>query len=492
MNAGGHAPSVGAGGSLGVRPLTLPKALALAWVAAVCAALAWLLWPSAPVAVAPSTPASATAPGAEHATLVTQGRLLATLGNCQHCHTERGQAPYSGGRAIATPFGVVYSSNLTPSAQGLAGWTADDFYRALHHGQSRDGRLLTPAFPFPNTTHITRTDSDALWAYLQSLPPSDRPTPPTALDWPYNTQAALKVWRALYFRPAPEAADAPPPVEEPAAPGTTDPAVQRGAYLAQGLAHCSACHAPRDALGGSRDPLALTGGLMPGQNAYAPSLLDPTEGGVQDWTPDQVVALLRTGRSATPTGLSTVTGPMAEVVLHSTQHWPEADLQALSAYLRQLHRSATPASPTAATAPTTSPATSPTHTSPSSVPAAQATLGARLYQDRCADCHGAQGEGRRLAASGTATPTDWAYPPLAGNRAVTLASPANLVQMVMNGGYAPATAGHPRPFGMPPFVLQLSDAELAAVLTHIRTQWGHQAAPVTELQVQALRGSPSR
>ena len=87
---------------------------------------------------------------------------------------------------------------------------------------------------------------------------------------------------------------------------------------------------------------------------------------------------------------------------------------------------------------------------------------------------------------------DWAYPPLAGNRAVTLAHPANLVQMVMNGGYAPATAGHPRPFGMPPFVLQLSDAELAAVLTHIRTQWGHQATPVTELQVQALRGSPAR
>jgi mono/diheme cytochrome c family protein len=461
MNAGDRTPSVGGG--------TLPKALALAWVVAVCAALAWLLWPSAPVAVAPTTP------GAEHATLVAQGRLLATLGNCQHCHTERGQAPYSGGRAIATPFGVVYSSNLTPSAQGLAGWTAADFYRALHHGQSRDGRWLTPAFPFPNTTHITRTDSDALWAYLQSLPPSDRPTPPTALDWPYNTQAALKVWRALYFRPAPETADPPPPVEEPTAPAATAQAVQRGAYLAQGLAHCSACHAPRDALGGSRDPLALTGGLMPGQNAYAPSLLNPTEGGVQDWTPEQVVALLRTGRSATPTGLSTVTGPMAEVVQHSTQHWPEADLQALAAYLRQLPRSATLASPTATNA-----------------PAAQATLGARLYRDRCADCHGAQGEGRRLAASGTATPTEWAYPPLAGNRAVTLTSPANLVQMVMNGGYAPATAGHPRPFGMPPFVLQLSDAELAAVLTHIRTQWGHQAAPVTELQVQALRGSPSR
>ncbi|GAB4090243.1 c-type cytochrome [Hydrogenophaga soli] len=485
---------LGSRGHPGKRPFTLPLVLALAWVGAVCAALGWLLWPSAPLPVAPSTPDSSAVPDAAHATRVDQGRLLATLGNCQHCHTERGQAPYSGGRAITTPFGVVYSSNLTPSAQGLAGWTAGDFWRALHHGQSRDGRWLTPAFPFPNTTHITRADSDALWAYLQSLPPSDHAVPPAALDWPYNTQAALKVWRALYFRPAPEAADAPPPVAASTAPTSSAPAsesapesaaqtVQRGAYLAQGLAHCSACHAPRNALGGSADPLALTGGLMPGQNAYAPSLHDPSEGGVQDWTPEQVVALLRTGRSATATGLSTVTGPMAEVVQHSTQHWPEADLQALAAYLRQLPRTTKPSTPSTATA---------VPASPPPVPAAQATLGARLYQDRCADCHGAQGEGRRLAANGSAPLTDWAYPPLAGNRAVTLASPANLVQMVMNGGYAPATAGHPRPFGMPPFVLQLSDAELAAVLTHIRTQWGHQAAPVTELQVQALRGSPAR
>ncbi|HEX5785485.1 MAG TPA: c-type cytochrome, partial [Burkholderiaceae bacterium] len=251
----------------GWRPLTLPKVLALAWVGAVCVALGWLLWPSAPLPVAPSTPAASAVPDAAHATRVDPGRLLATLGNCQHCHTERGQAPYAGGRAITTPFGVVYSSNLTPSAQGLAGWTAADFWRALHHGQSRNGRLLTPAFPFPNTTHITRADSDALWAYLQSLPPSDRAVPPAALDWPYNTQAALKVWRALYFRPAPEAADAPPPVAASTAPTSAAQTVQRGAYLAQGLAHCSACHAPRNALGGSADPLALTGGLMPGQNA---------------------------------------------------------------------------------------------------------------------------------------------------------------------------------------------------------------------------------
>ena len=112
--------------------------------------------------------------------------------------------------------------------------------------------------------------------------------------------------------------------------------------------------------------------------------------------------------------------------------------------------------------------------------------GEQLYDKRCAQCHGEQGEGRR------GTDGRLAYPPLAGNRAVTLASPANLVQIVLNGGFAPATPGHPRPFGMPPFVLDLSDGDVATVLTYIRTQWGNQAAPVSALDVQQLRGTSAR
>jgi mono/diheme cytochrome c family protein len=387
---------------------------------------------------------------------VARGRALAVLGNCQHCHTPRGQAAFSGGRAIPTPFGVVFSSNLTPSAQGLSGWSADDFWRALHHGQSRDGRWLYPAFPINNTTHIDRADSDALHAYLQSLPPSGRPTPPHELDWPYRTQAALKLWRLLYFKPAAHTTEQDP---DPTVLDPSDP-VRRGAYLVRGLAHCSACHAPRNALGGG-PLLALTGGNLPVLHAHAPSLHDPAEAGVQDWSQADVVALFRTGQA----GSARATGPMAEVVQHSTQHWPQADLEALAAYLRQLPRHDRPAAP--------------------ALPAVQtpADAGARLYRQHCADCHGSQGEGRRLA-DGT-----WAYTPLAGNRAVTLASPANLVQKVLDGGYPPATEGHPRPFGMPPFVLQLNDAEVAAVLTHIRTAWGNQAPAVSAWQVQALRGA---
>lgn len=425
--------------------MSTPRNRTMAWrglgvALLVLAAFAtWLLWPAAPRTVADSTPPQDT-------TTIERGRYLATLGNCQHCHTTRGGAPYAGGRAITTPFGTVYSSNLTPGAAGLGAWSAGDFWRALHHGQSRSGRLLSPVFPYTNTTHITRADSDALYAYLRSLPAVDTPAPAHALRWPYNTQAALKVWRTLYFTEGPAQAVAP----------TGNNELQRGAYLVRGLAHCSACHAPRNALGASGlDPV---GGLIPAQNWYAPALTDPREAGVQDWPLDDIVALLRTGRA----GTAVVTGPMAEVVQHSTQHWQERDLRAVALYLQQLPRSSTAALAAAA------------------VPA-PAGPGARLYEKHCADCHGGQGQGVRGQDG------HWAYPPLAGNRALALASPANLVQIVLNGGFAPATAGHPRPFGMPPHVLTLSDAEVAAVVSYVRAQWGQRAEPVSALDVQRLR-----
>ena len=421
---------------------------ALAALASLLAlAAAWLLWPARPVEVARPDP-----PATDAAT-VERGRYLATLGNCQTCHTARGGTPYAGGRAIPTPFGLVYSSNLTPGAGGLQGWTAADFWRALHHGQSRDGRWLTPAFPYNNTTHITRADSDALFAYLMSLPPVDGAPPDHALRWPYGTQAALKVWRALYFRPAEAASTATAPV------GVT---AERGAYLVRGLGHCSACHATRGTLGGSNDMLGLAGGLIPVQNWYAPSLNDPAEAGVQDWTVDEVVRLFRDGRARD----AAVHGPMAEVVLHNTQHWRDEDLRAMALHLQALPRQPAPAA--------------------SAEPTLLRADGAAVYRQYCAQCHGEQGEGMRGADGG------WAYPPLAGNRAVTLGNPANLVQMVLNGGFGVATRGHPQPFGMPPYVLELNDAQMAAVITHIRARWGNQAPPVSELDVRELRGSSLR
>ncbi|MEZ0308760.1 MAG: c-type cytochrome, partial [Ramlibacter sp.] len=189
---------------------------------------------------------------------VARGAYLAKAGNCMACHTERGGAPFAGGRAIDTPFGTVYSSNLTPHRdEGIGSWSPDHFWRALHNGRSRDGRLLYPAFPYPNYTLVTRTDSDAIYDYLRSLPPAARANTPNRLRWPYNTQAALAVWRALYFSPGTHEADLAQSAEW-----------NRGAYLVQGLGHCSACHSPRNALGANSDMMDLSGGLIPMQNWY--------------------------------------------------------------------------------------------------------------------------------------------------------------------------------------------------------------------------------
>lgn len=381
---------------------------------------------------------------------VARGAYLVRAGNCLACHTERGGGAFAGGRAIDTPFGTLYASNITPDQDtGIGGWSAGDFWRALHHGRARDGRLLYPAFPYPNYTRVTRADADAMFAYLRSIPARTRLNTAHQLRWPYNTQAALAVWRALYFSPGEHR-------DEPARSADWN----RGAYLVQGLGHCSACHGPRNALGASSDMMDLSGGVMPMKNWYAPALTSPAEAGVAHWPQGEVEKLLRTGVAQG----GTVLGPMAEVVLHSTQHLAPADLRAMAAFLKTLPQSPPPrAGAPAAT-----------------VTAGMAQRGAKLYVEQCARCHGEQGEG-----------VPGAYPPLAGSRAVQMPVTANLVQVVLNGGFPPATAGNPRPFGMPPYATVLGDADLAAVLSHIRGSWGNHAGPVSELAVSQQRRNAS-
>ena len=372
-----------------------------------------------------------------------RGAYLARVGNCAGCHTTRGGAAYAGGRGIDTPFGVVYSSNITPDpVAGIGQWSADHFWRALHHGRSRDGRLLYPAFPYTDYTRVTREDADALYAFLRSLPASPEMNRPHDLRFPYNTQVSLAVWRALFFSPGVYREDSSRSAEW-----------NRGAYLVGGLGHCQACHAPRNAMGATAQSLDLSGGLIPMQNWYAPSLRARAEAGVQDWRTDDVVRLLRDGRTQRGAAL----GPMAEVVFASTQHWSEPDLRAMAHFLQNL------------------PALNAPRRRTEPVPSDMRTLGARLYKAQCAECHGEQGEGNA------------AYLPLAGNRTVTMGSSANLVKIIVNGGFAPTTAGHPRPYGMPPFGPSLSNAEIAAVASFVRNAWGNDAGHVSELDVFRVR-----
>lgn len=416
------------------------RALALALGLLLLAAAARVAWefrdePLVPGPVRQADPA-----------LIARGEQLARAGNCIGCHTARGGVPYAGGAALLTPFGTIYSSNLTPEvSSGLGAWNAAEFWRAMHHGRSRDGRLLYPAFPYPNITRVTREDSDALFAFLRSLPPVSQPRHANALRFPYDTQLALAAWRAMFFRPARFEPD-------PARSASWN----RGAYLVQGLGHCNACHARRNALGATASAVDLSGGMIPMQNWYAPSLTGADEAGVADWDAADVVALLKTGISRRGSAI----GPMGEVVLTSTQHLPEAELRAMAEYLQSLPATKRPASDPA--------------------PAGGAALarGEKLYADHCARCHGDRGEG--------ALP---AYPPLAGNRAVTMDPPANLVRVALGGGFPPATAGNPRPYGMPPFATVLGDEDLAALLSYLRSAWGHRASALTATDINRYRGS---
>lgn len=398
----------------------------------------------------------ATPPSAAPASLA-RGAYLAAVGNCAGCHTARGGQRLAGGRAIPTPFGTAFSSNLTPDATGLAGWQADDFWRALHLGISRDGRLLVPAHPISNLTLVTRDDADALHAWLQAQPPAAAPRRAHELRWPLNSalgeQLAVAAWRALNFKPGSFQA-------EPA----RDAAWNRGAYLSQGLAHCSACHAGRDALGGDQGPGDFRGGLLAGLGWVAPSLHDPAEAGVQRWPDATLQRWLRDGHAQG----HTAQGPMAEVVLGSTAALSDTDLAAMSAYLRSLPENAV-ARPSAA------------------VPhLPRRERGASLYREHCAACHGAQGEGR---PDEDGTP---AYPALAGSRLVTQASAANLIRLIERGGFGPATPGHPRPYGMPPFAGVLSTDELAALASHLRQSFGHQAGDVDPVEVLRLRAAATQ
>jgi mono/diheme cytochrome c family protein len=383
--------------------------------------------------------------------LVARGEYLARAGDCIACHTAPDKPLFAGSRAMPTPFGTLYTSNITPNDEtGIGKWTADQFYGSLHAGRFPDGGLLYPAMPFGSYTKVTREDSDAIFAYLKTIKPAHQINRPHDLRFPYDNRSLILGWRTLFF-----------------SQGTfkPDPAKStewnRGAYLVGGLGHCGMCHTAINALGGSSESEAFQGGLIPMQNWYAPSLTSNKEAGLGDWSIQDISDLLRTGVSQR----GAVYGPMAEVVYNSLQYLNDEDTRAMAVYLKSLGQG------------------SPVDAAASNVPSAEGSLltslGKTVYDTKCASCHEAQGNG--------APP---AYPPLAGNQSIQMASAVNPIRMVLNGGFPPGTAGNPRPYGMPPFAQSLSDNEVAAVVTYIRTAWGNRGAPVTASEANALRAAP--
>jgi mono/diheme cytochrome c family protein len=381
---------------------------------------------------------------------LSQGEYLAHIGDCVACHTKHGGVPFAGGFAMPTPFGTLYSPNITPdAATGIGTWTADQFYQMLHTGRSRDGTLLYPAMPFPAYTHVTRTDADAIFEYLRSLKPTRQVNRENELRFPYSNRSLMFGWRVLYFK---EGTFAPSPAH------TAE--FNRGAYLVQGLGHCGSCHSTINALGGSSDDSAFAGGLIPLQNWYAPSLTSNAESGLGSWSVTDIAALLKGGTSMR----GAVFGPMAEVTHNSLQYLTDKDATAMASYLKSLLelKAANP------------PAEDPGRSS-----AKIMESGKIVYADRCAACHLSDGRGMPPA-----------YPPLAGNPSIEMEVSVNPLRMVLNGGYPPQTTANPRPYGMPPFAQVLSDEEVAAVVTYIRGAWGNHGALVTPREANSMRMAP--
>ena len=391
------------------------------------------------------------APGAAAADPTTQtinkGEYLARAGDCVACHTAPGGKQFAGGRVMAIPFGRIYVPNVTPDDEtGIGRWTADDFYRMMHSGISRDGSLMYPVMPFASYTKVTREDSDAIYAYMMSLPPVSQKNQPHELRFPFNQRELLIGWRALYLKPGEYVPDA-----------SKSAQWNRGAYLVEGLGHCAMCHTAINKLGGSKTSQEFEGGMIPNQNWYAPSLTSNREAGLGNWTIKEITDLLQAGVSHR----ATVYGPMAEVVYNSLQYLSDADVEAMAVYLKQLPQRDSEPPPTQ---------------SARLVAPEVMELGRRIYAKQCLVCHGEEGKGR---------PPE--YPPLAANQSITMSSPVNAIRMVLNGGYAPGTRRNPKPHGMPPFSHILDDAEMAAVVTYIRVAWENSGTPVTADQIGELR-----
>ncbi|KAA1176522.1 c-type cytochrome [Rhizobium tropici] len=381
---------------------------------------------------------------------VKKGEYLSRAGDCTACHTAPDGALFAGGRPMPTPFGTIYTSNITPDPEtGIGKWTADDFYKTMHSGRFPEGGLLYPAMPFGSYTKVTREDSDAIYAYLQTVKPVPQRNRPHDLAFPYNNRSLILGWRTLFFT---EGQFKPDP--------NKSAEWNRGAYLVEGLGHCGMCHTPINALGGNSESQAFQGGLIPMQNWYAPSLTSNKEAGLGDWTIEDISDLLQKGIS----NRGVVYGPMADVVYNSLQYLNDEDTRAMAVYLKSIAQDS-PRPPV------------------SKIPRAESSLlsslGKAVYDNQCASCHGVRGEGNPPH-----------YPPLAGNQSIQMESAVNPIRMVLNGGYPPGTTGNPMPYGMPPFAVSLSDDEIAAVVSYVRTSWGNRGTAVTANQANELRRVP--
>lgn len=396
-----------------------------------------------------SIPDPATPPSdPTQAALVARGKYLTVAGDCLPCHSVAGQTPFTGGLAVGSPVGAVFSPNITPDKKyGIGNYTDKQFWNVLHNGIAPGSSLLVfpkylyPSMPYDAYSKLSYPDVMAIKAYLMSLPPSPTPNRHSQIPFPLNTRAALLGWRMLFFHPQPLQYN----------PGWNEH-VKNGAYLVQALGHCSDCHTPRNMLFASETAKMLSGGHILSQSWYAPNITSSQQG-VGGWQADDLVNYLHDGGKL---GSGAPFGPMQEVVYDSLSRLPRSDVQDIAAYLQT------------GTKPLDSATAKQTE-------AANFNTGAQIYADNCARCHGDNGAG--LSDN---------FPNLAGNSAIISGPSNNIISMVL-GGFTP---WHNSQSAMPAFRATLNDKQIAAVTNYVRTAWSNAGtADASGENVGALRAT---
>ena len=388
--------------------------------------------------------------------VVTRGAELAAIGNCALCHTASGEKPFAGGLAIPTPFGAIYSTNITPDPDtGIGSWSQAAFRRAMHAGIDRRGRYLYPAFPYDHFTKVSDPDLDAVYAFLMTRDPVRAGTPANRLPFPLDIRLIVAGWQLLFFKDARFAADA--------AKGEV---WNRGAYLVEGLGHCGSCHTPRNRLGAEMSQQALAGGEAEGWDAPALNAASPAP---VPWTENALFDYLRHGWDPTH---GVVAGPMRPVV-RDLARVPEEDVRAMAVYLASLagssdeerHKRAEAALAFAKGQ----------EWGPASVGSSGAGDGEQIFAGACADCH-------RLG--GTAPVA------LALSTAINLPEPRNLIHVILDG--IMPQEGEKGPM-MPGFGDVLTDTQVVALVAYVRAHFTARPAwPDVARYVRQMRGGEQK
>ena len=372
---------------------------------------------------------------------VARGKALTIAGDCASCHTADPAKPFAGGKRIDTPFGGIYSPNLTPDRDtGLGSWSEDNFYRALRHGVAPNGSRYYPAFPYPNFSKLTRQDILAIRAYLATLTPVRNTPPPLELRWPFSYRSVMRGWNWLFFKPGILTPDQQKSAEW-----------NRGRYLVEAAGHCGACHTPKNIFGADRRGQPFGGGLV--QGMFAPRLDGAARSGLKSWSAEDITEYLQSGRN----GRSHAGELMSEVVVNSTSKMSDTDVRAIAVYLKSL--------PAGAPEPEVTPP-----------PPAQMANGEKLYKDACIACH---------EADGSSAPR--IYPPLPGNANLQSANPASTLRVILDGAETVTTPRAPNKGSMPAYASKMSDQQIADVTTFIRNSWGNAAPAVSAAEVAKAR-----